>query len=360
MGYLDKIQKEEVVIYGAANSAYNMYYLLSEYQVKPRCFCVSDVNSLKVHEICGIEIISACEAIRRYPQAYYLIACRREAYAEIVDYIEKEGIEKYEYAGLDSGVDMELRKKHFEKVFSYIPAPQTQKVEDLAVYMVKCHKDKSVASRQYPNYVKCIQAGAARTDMVISDIRDNQGENISTRNNNYSECSAIYWLWKHARNSYIGLCHYRRMFSLSREQICNYFENGADILIPCPGFYAPTVKEAYLKSIPEIPWMEKDWNLMMEKIKELQPAHYESAAVFERGHYFVHYNMMITRRDIFAEWCEFLFAVLFAVEEEYFKENIIRDDRYLGYLAEALTSIYLFEKKSQYNIVTVDVETITK
>ena len=44
-------------------------------------------------------------------------------------------------------------------------------------------------------------------------VRDNQGINIASRNANYCELTAMYWIWKNSDAPYKGLCHYRRYFT---------------------------------------------------------------------------------------------------------------------------------------------------
>ena len=42
---------------------------------------------------------------------------------------------------------------------------------------------------------------------------DNEGNNISLKNDSYCEITALYWVWKNLNCDYIGLCHYRRYFT---------------------------------------------------------------------------------------------------------------------------------------------------
>ena len=45
-------------------------------------------------------------------------------------------------------------------------------------------------------------------------LQDNTLDNIASKNDNYCELTACYWLWKNWSDSdYIGLCHYRRYFN---------------------------------------------------------------------------------------------------------------------------------------------------
>ena len=56
-----------------------------------------------------------------------------------------------------------------------------------------------------------IQVGNANLDTQY--LRDNTLDNISNKNSNYCELTAIYWLWKNYElPDYIGITHYRRFF----------------------------------------------------------------------------------------------------------------------------------------------------
>ena len=76
-----------------------------------------------------------------------------------------------------------------------------------SIMYVVTHKriDKPVCAKGY-----CyIGVGKNSTNAQVSD---NVGENISDKNPNYCELTALYWIWKNSDAKYLGLCHYRRFF----------------------------------------------------------------------------------------------------------------------------------------------------
>ena len=60
-----------------------------------------------------------------------------------------------------------------------------------------------------------IQVGRVLSTVDLSILSDNEGINISGKNKNFCELTAIYWAWKNhffADCDYVGLTHYRRFF----------------------------------------------------------------------------------------------------------------------------------------------------
>jgi SAM-dependent methyltransferase len=58
-------------------------------------------------------------------------------------------------------------------------------------------------------------AGGHMTNAGPEIVRDDVGENIACRNAEFSEMTAIYWVWKNVPDlDVVGFCHYRRYFDL--------------------------------------------------------------------------------------------------------------------------------------------------
>ena len=74
------------------------------------------------------------------------------------------------------------------------------------IYVVT-HKNISL---ELPNNYKLI--GVGNNCIINENLHDNIGNNISSKNKNYCELTALYWLWKNSHDDIIGLEHYRRMF----------------------------------------------------------------------------------------------------------------------------------------------------
>ncbi len=86
-----------------------------------------------------------------------------------------------------------------------------------------------------------LQVGAALTKERISNdvITDCEGENISIRNKQFCELTGLYWIWKNAREDYVGLVHYRRHFLLPENWLERMKENQVDVILPVPLYVAP-------------------------------------------------------------------------------------------------------------------------
>lgn len=218
-----------------------------------------------------------------------------------------------------------------------------------SVYMVCSEKDKLSYVHDIPHWIIPIQAGAALADRITCSVRDDTGYNISLRNRDYSECTALYWMWRNApQTDYIGLCHYRRHFDLNEQEIDILGQQGYDIVA----------------TIPTITWSnqrffsqfvsEKDINLLIEAINKLYPEYIDAAEIYYDNVFFPPCNLFIMKWDVFKDFGEFVFGITDYIYDFYQSRGITRNDRYMGYLVENLTGIFISKNSRELKIGYAD------
>ena len=69
---------------------------------------------------------------------------------------------------------------------------------------------KKIETQKEEGYTP-IQVGAEINE-ELPYLKDNTGDNISKKNKNYCELTALYWIWKNTSEDIVGLTHYRRFF----------------------------------------------------------------------------------------------------------------------------------------------------
>ena len=212
--------------------------------------------------------------------------------------------------------------------------------------------------RLLPENYEIIQAGSTSNPSIIPYIKDNTGENISYKNTSYCELTVLYWLWKNSNEDIIGLTHHRRFFFqeslipqiLEVEQIRNILKKN-DMIIPRPVSVGTSVEDQY-KAVH----IREDYDLCRETIRECFP---EFLDPFDKNCKlsFLHpYNMFVTKKEILADYCSFLFPLLEQLEE---KIDISGRDSYqqrvFGFLAERLFQTWLLKEEEQLQVIEMPV-----
>lgn len=227
-------------------------------------------------------------------------------------------------------------------------------------------------------------------------IGDNTGDNISNKNIQYAEVTALYWAWKNLDKdvSHVGLMHYGRFFNFSNENYSypeNIFDEINDNTISkfklndetlydlCSKFDL-IIPEKWAMKKEHIQYEHKRYNHYDEKVLNKLKCCDEELDLYE--HYSLCHvrndidiaidiikdkypeisksmkisltekkarftNMFVMKRDIFEKYCTFLFDVFFEMEKKknYFSNEIYAKgsfhSRIFGFLAERLFSIYL-------------------
>lgn len=213
-----------------------------------------------------------------------------------------------------------------------------------------------------------IQVGAAISNLDLGMQRDDREEgktcdNISEKNKNYCELTAIYWAWKNISKlypnlEYIGLNHYRRYFDLTKSPLCQLYYQKINFLHKYTLDKVKLVKilknnKIIIPSPIHLPyrvidnWMlnhyEKDLRVIEDLIRTKYADYYESFVdVFYNKNIFSPYNMFLMPIADFKNYAEWIFSILFDAERLIDISNYSdQQARLWGYLAERLMNVYL-------------------
>lgn len=185
--------------------------------------------------------------------------------------------------------------------------------------------------------------------------KDNTGDNISAKNYCYCELTGLYWEWKNVEAEYLGLVHYRRhfrgrLFGRKFDKILTGAQAekllaGHSVLLPKKRhYYIETNRSQYIHA-----HHAEGLDCTEQVINEFWPDYSAAFAnVMDRtaGHRF---NMMIMRRDLFNDYCAWLFDVLFKVESRIdISEWTPVEQRVFGYLSERLLDVWLEKNCIEY------------
>lgn len=340
---------KQIAIYGAQMVAVSVYYAIKTLysDVEVLAFIVSNRESNPA-EIDGIAVVTLDEyECNGNKSSKILIAVPENFHAEIIAGLKEKGFE--DYICIDSVTEAEIMHKFYTETeqFAILSAfPQGGEKAELFVGMSKFYKDRQL-NKTYvlPDFVYPVQAGAALTDIQVADDRDDVGENISHKNVNYSELTAMYWIGRHKSSEYMGLFHYRRILDVKEEDLQRLRGNDIDVILPYPTLHYPNIQEHHKRYLKE-----EDWNAMMQALEESAPDYAKALPKIFEQPFFYNYNMFIAKEHVFKDYCNWLFPILQRTEELSVPKGIERADRYIGYLGENLTTLYFMVHKDELKI----------
>lgn len=197
-----------------------------------------------------------------------------------------------------------------------------------------------------------IQVGFADS---LGITRDNTGDNISSKNKNYCELTALYWAWKNYEADYIGLDHYRRHFASRRfgnkqKRILKIQDierviADAEIILPKKRHYwIETNESQYIHA-----HNKADLLILEEVLNEKYPEYVDCYKDVMKRTYGHRFNMMIMKYEVLNEYCTFLFDVLFEIEKRIdISSYSDYDARIYGFLSERLLDVWICKNSKQY------------
>lgn len=221
-------------------------------------------------------------------------------------------------------------------------------------------------------------------------VFDNAGENISSRNPSFCELTTIFWAWKNVTADYYGFCHYRRLLSFSKNSLGNRIDRewgvypmsclnenslhkigwgseSPDIDISKYDFLIGEHIKTYDLEAPSVRdhWcnakvlLESDFDLFLTILDEKYPELSKTAKKYALGDDFYPCNMFIASRELFNEYCEKMFDVLFEFENRAdFSRYSIEMKRVTGHLAERFTGIFYTHLKKRKELHLKELEVV--
>ncbi|MBO6113881.1 MAG: DUF4422 domain-containing protein [Lachnospiraceae bacterium] len=345
------------------------------------CFLVSKVGGLNPEMLDGIpvrELASFSDSLsdEEKNNTEIIIATPENIQPEIEKILEGYGLTNH--SRLTSAKWNELMSLYHDEIGLYIPLDSLEykidktdslNTDSIRIFMAKFYKDKVLQEKfDLPDYMIPIQVGAELTDVRVADVLDNQGDNISKKNVNYCEITALYWMWKNVLDvdeeinedviggadcknavnldvQYYGLAQYRRMFRLSDDDILRINNNDVDVVLPYPMPYEPDINAHHNRYLKDV-----DWNAMLTALREFSP---EYAKAFEdvlKQQFMYNYNVILAKKEVLRDYCAWLFPILERTEELSVPKGNERADRYIGYMAETLETLYFMYNRDRLRI----------
>lgn len=235
---------------------------------------------------------------------------------------------------------------------------------DIKIYV--CHHKEGPIFRN--EFFEPIQVGKAISGHTINEIiGDDTGENISHKNKEWCELTAIYWIWKNTNHDYVGINHYRRYMNFAKDagnktllldknidfllycsqhikEICNTHDIITSPLCKVHQVSSPTNVQNLYENY-RYNHFENDLETTLSIIKNTQKEYYEASRLVLGLDFCFFGNMLLMRRDLFNEYCNFIFSVLFEVEKtidttyyDYYQKRVF------GFLAERLSNVFVMKK----------------
>ena len=245
--------------------------------------------------------------------------------------------------------------------------PQAQ--QDIRIF-VSTHTDTAYFDSEL---LQMVQVGSKRASRRFAYcFHDDEGENISDLNPMYCELTAQYWAWKNVDAEYYGFCHYRRYFDFSEERhkenswgevmertldSASQLKYGLDdesIRAAVSGYDVITTEFKKLADFPDDAatplqhWQQAPLLYDNDLIDvfaitcDLHPDYTEDVLSFAVGSTACFCNMFIMKKEIFHDYCAWLFPILERFCQTHDMSHYSRETlRTPGHLSERLLNIYL-------------------
>lgn len=342
--------KKKIVIYGAGIVAYGIYTALKAlYGINCPFFVVSDLSNHR-EKIGEVRVRCLTHVATDLKDRLVLIATPEQYHSEINETLLQQGV--FHSLFIDSHLEYLIMGAYYKSIgqFSCVSSLNVpgfyDDSEKMSVYMAVSHRDRKLSgSYEFPCWLKKIQVGAVLADVKTEALTDDTGQNISGNNDLYGELTATYWIWKNDRHRVTGLYHYRRVLIIDTYIMKLLDEGKIDVMLPLPFLCFHDTSWQYSRYLcPE------DIDVMKQVLKEHSPDYYEASKEILSSVYLYNYNILVAKKEVFDDYCEWLFPLLKEIEKRCGQFERKRMERYIGRIGEILTSLYFLYNKRNWNI----------
>ncbi len=352
-----------LAIYGAQGYALGAYKAIKTMHPgrKVECFLVSSIgiNAPVLDGIPVLEIASFANGMnwKDKQNIEILIATPDNVQSDIEETLENFGF--HCHRRLDSERWSDLLAMYFTRENIFCPLgvlPIGCSMPFVRIYMASSSSDRLLKNLiAIPDEVFPVHAGAAVDTFALAEIKDNSGDNISQKNGNYSELTVLYWMWKNKLcvcgtedgedNQYFGLAQYRRVLVFSKDDLYRIVGNEVDAILPYPMPYEPDIEAHHRRYLKD-----EDWKAVLKALEELSPEYASYLPKVLAQQWLYNYNIILARKPVLRKYCEWLFPILERVEDLSVPKGNERRDRYIGYVAETLETLYFIKNADKLNV----------
>lgn len=349
-GYIFGAKSIAISTYRAVQALHGDFYIEG--------FLVTSLEN-NPHEIDGLPVKEVKTAAQRMTEQEKRRVRVWIAVPDDVQSQAKELLRRYgfmDFVPVDACMESRLLEQYYGQrgIFSSVHELQSgEGMPGISVYAAKFCRDKKLSVPPvFPDYVRSILLGCSGNPSKSLaegvDFCDNAGEHISEKNPNYCEMTAFYWIWKNALKNpedYVGVYHYRRSLDISENDLKGMEKNGVDVVLPYPLIHLPDIREHHTRYVKE-----EDWEAALAALQEIHPEYADRYEEIFSQPYFYNYNLILAKERVFADYCAWLFPVLFRTEELSKPKGKERRDRYLAYMSESLFTFYFLHHQNDLNI----------
>lgn len=215
------------------------------------------------------------------------------------------------------------------------------------IYVVTTKKEKMMLPSNY----EYIQVNAANNSKIYP-LTDDTFDNISLKNPNYCELTALYWIWKNDNvNQIVGLMHYRRFLTLNKFSTKTRFFLNEKVInkqLKKHNFIATklyktnvSIKDHLLLNV-----REKDFNSLRQIIHVKYPEYLDTFDYVFKNNKTYLLNIFISNKNELNSYATWLFDILFELEKNVSMEGYsTQEKRLYGFLSERLFTVYVLKNK---------------